>query len=123
MSRNLVQRNWASGVLQGDVVGKRLLLWMGLLLELVMMGVGLWPAAWLVLRYGPSATTPLHWVLIILGAVLVFNYGYLVGLLVFRVALPRTKEGSYAYRLGGKVPGQLVLYMLNLLLGWHQPRL
>ena len=116
MAVNDTQSDSARSVLQDMEIGKRFLLWVGLLAELVMMGVGLWPAAWLVLRFGPLATGPGHWVLIILGAVLLFNYGYLVALLVFRIALPRPKEGFYPFRLGGKPPAQVILYMLNLLL-------
>ena len=104
------------GMLQGMEFGKRCLLWGGLVQELVMMGVGLWPAAWLVLRFGPSATSPGAWVVIIIGAVLLFNYGYLIALLASRIILPRPKEGVYPVQPGRRPPGPVILFMLNLLL-------
>jgi acetyltransferase-like isoleucine patch superfamily enzyme len=101
----------------GDVSrGMRLLLWLGLIQQLVMMGAGLWPAAWLVLGLGRSARTPLHWALIVLAAVLVFNYGYLLALLLFRAMLPRPREGFYVVRAGRRFHRQVVLFFLNLLL-------
>jgi len=97
-------------------VGKRFLLWVGLALQLVMIAVGLWPAIWMVLRLAPKATTAGHWVLIIVVAVLIFNYGYLLALLAIRIVLPRPREGRYPFRLGERPPWAAVLYMLNLLL-------
>lgn len=96
--------------------GKRILLVVGLVLELIMMAVGLWPAAWLVLRFAPGATTPGHWVLIILGAILVFNFGYLVALLFFRIILPYPREGLHTLSADGKVPPAIRRFMLNVLL-------
>jgi acetyltransferase-like isoleucine patch superfamily enzyme len=97
-------------------VGKRSLLVLGLLQELVMTAAGLWPAVWLVLRCAPAATTPGHWVLIILAAVLVFDYVYLLALLLLRIVIPRPKEGFYPSRQGGRVHWQAVIYVLNVLL-------
>ncbi len=97
-------------------VGKRFLLVLGFSLQLLMMAAGLWPAAWLVLHYAPAARSPGHWVLIILGAVIVFNYGYLVALLLLRIMIPRPKEGIYAISPGGSIPGQIIVFMLNALL-------
>jgi hypothetical protein len=96
--------------------GKRILLVLGLVLELVMMAAGLWPAAWLVLHYAPTARTPGHWVLIILAAVLVFNYGYLLALLLFRLIIPRPREGNYPINPDGNVPRAIRTFMLNALL-------
>jgi hypothetical protein len=97
-------------------VGKRLLLVVGLILEVIMMAAGLWPAAWLVLRFGPSAATPGQWVLVILGAVFLFNYGYLVALLLFRILIPRPKEGHHTLSPDGGVSRPVVVFMLNVLL-------
>ena len=76
-------------------LGKKLLLGLGLLLQLCLMAAALWPTAWLVMRYAPSADSPGDWVWLILGAVLVFNYVYLLALLVLRILIPRPKEGFY----------------------------
>jgi hypothetical protein len=97
-------------------LGKRLLLAVGLILELVMMAVGLWPAAWLVLRFAPSARTPGHWVLIILGAVLVFNYGYLLALLLFRLLIRIPPEGHHRIDAGEGVSPVIRRFMLSVLL-------
>jgi hypothetical protein len=96
--------------------GKRILLVVGLVLELIMMAGGLWPAAWLVLRFAPSATTPGHWVLIILAAILVFNFGYLVVLLLFRLITPYPAEGLHTRSPDGQVPPALRQFMYNVLL-------
>ncbi len=96
--------------------GKQLLLVLGLGLELVMMAAGLWPAAWLVLRYAPVARTPGHWVGLILGAVLVFNVGYLVALLVLRLVIPRPRQGYHAFSPDGKVPVVFTTFLVNVLL-------
>lgn len=91
-------------------------LWIGLLAEMAMMAAGLFPAVWLVTVARDWATTPAHWVLLLLGAILLFNYGYLAGLLAFRIVLPRPREGFYPLRPGRRVPRQVILYALNLLL-------
>ena len=97
-------------------LGKRILLAVGLLLELMMMAAGLWPATWLVLHFGPAAGTPGHWVLIILAAVLVFNYGYLLALLLLRLIIPYPSEGHHVIGPGGEVPRVLHQFMFNVLL-------
>jgi len=96
--------------------GKRFLLAIGLLMELVMMAAGLWPAAGVVLHLARSARTAGQWVLIILAAVLVFNYGYLLALLLFRLAVPRPTEGHHPLPAGGRLPVQLRRFMFNVLL-------
>jgi hypothetical protein len=96
--------------------GKRVLLVVGLILELIMMAVGLWPAVWLVMRFASGASTPGHWVLLVLGAVLVFNFGYLVALLLFRIILPYPREGLHKISADGKVPPAIRRFMLNVLL-------
>lgn len=97
-------------------MGTRLLLLVGLLLQLLMMAAGLWPAMWLILRYGRADASPGRWVLIILGAVLLFNYGYLLALLLLRILIPYPKEGAYPVVAGKRIPRQVVVFMLNVLL-------
>jgi hypothetical protein len=91
------------------------MLCLGMLLQLLLIGAGLWPAVWVVLKYADSADRVWHWVLLILGALLLFNYGYLAALLVLRILIPQPKEGDYPYRPGGKIPAQAITYMLNAL--------
>ena len=95
---------------------RQAILWIGLLAEMAMMAGGLFPAIWVVMAARDWATTPGHWVLLLLGAILLFNYGYLVGLLAFRILLPRPREGFYPLRPGRRLPRQVVVYALNLLL-------
>jgi len=99
---------------------KRALLVLGSGLQLVMMAGGLWPATWLVRRYAPAADTPGHWVLLILAAVLVFNYGYLAALLVFRWIIPPAKQGHHVIGPDGRLPRAVWTWRLNLLL--HEAR-
>lgn len=105
-----------AGIRVDPDTGQRILLVLGLILELVMMAAGLWPAAWLVLHYAPMAHSPGHWVLIILAAVLVFNFGYLLALLLFRLIIPYPKEGHYSLNPDGKPPRALRTFMFNILL-------
>lgn len=96
--------------------GARLLLLTCLLMELVMMLVGLWPAAGLVMRYGPRADSAWQWALIIVGAVLVFNLGYLVALLAARMIIPRPAEGFFPRADDGNPPAEARSFILNSLL-------
>ncbi|RMF83181.1 MAG: hypothetical protein D6744_05180, partial [Planctomycetota bacterium] len=97
-------------------LGIRGLLLLGLLMQLIMMAVGLWPAAWIVMRLAPHATTALHWTGIILAAVVAFNYGYLLAQLAFRIVIPIPREGSYHVVEGERLPKQVLVFMLNVLL-------
>lgn len=96
--------------------GKKLLLVLFLLMEFVLIGAALWPTCWLILTYGPRSSTATHWVLLILGAILVFNYAYLIALLAIRIVIPRPKEGFFPRRPDGRPPREAVVYMLNALL-------
>ncbi len=97
-------------------VGKQVLLVMGLCLELLMMAAGLWPAAWLVLRYAPVAHAASHWVLLILAAALVFNTGYLLALLLLRAIIPRPRQGHHPVSVDSGIPRVVQVLMLNILL-------
>lgn len=97
-------------------VGKRFLLILGLGVNLALMAFALWPTAWLVLHYAGRAHTPGQWVLLILAAVMVFNYAYLVALLIARLLTPYPKPGHYPIPAGGTVSPVLLVFMLNVLL-------
>lgn len=97
-------------------LGKRILLVVCLGMELCMMAVGLWPAAWLVMHFAPSAATPGDWVWIIFGALFVFSFGYLVGLLIFRILIPYPAEGLHKIPTSGRMPPVFIWFMLNVLL-------
>lgn len=96
--------------------GKRWLLFLFLVLELFLLGVALWPACWLILSFGPEASTPIHWTILILGSILAFNYAYLLVLLALRIVIPKPKEGFYPRRPDGRPPPGALLFMLNILL-------
>ncbi len=96
--------------------GKRFMQVLLLILELILMAAALWPTCSLVLTYAPRARTAFHWVLLILGAILVFNYAYLLALLAFRLVIPRPKEGFFPRGSDGRPPREAFVYMLNALL-------
>ncbi|NLX24192.1 MAG: hypothetical protein GXY55_21295 [Phycisphaerae bacterium] len=92
--------------------GKRILLVLGLVMQLIMCAAGLWPAAWVMLHGQWAGSSPARWTLLILAAVLVFNYGYLLALLVFRWLIPRPRPGQYTMS-GADLPA-LLAFMLNV---------
>lgn len=100
----------------GKDLGIRVLLLIGLAIQLAFMLAGLWPAAWVVMRLAPAAHTPLQWAGLILVAVLAFSYGYLLALLAARIVIPYPKEGSYPVLEGRRPPKQVLIFMLNVLL-------
>lgn len=104
-----------AGVIDRDM-GKRFLIVVGLVLELVMMAAGLWPAIWLVLRFGMGSSSVGVWILVLLGAVLAFNYGYLLALLTFRLLIPYPPLGLHQLGPDGRPPPAMLLFMLNALL-------
>lgn len=96
--------------------GKRLVLSLFLIMEVVLIGAALWPTCWFVLACAPEENEPILWVLIILGAILIFNYAYLVALLILRLIIPRPKEGFFPRGSDGRPPREGFVLMLNLLL-------
>lgn len=105
-------------------IGKRLILFLSLALACGLIGVALWPCCWLFLTFAPQTNTPFQWVLLILGAILVFNYVYILAVLAFRLIIPRPKEGFFPIQSDGKPPRQAFIVMLNLLLTkmlYHTP--
>ncbi|MDY7037008.1 MAG: hypothetical protein SV375_12710 [Thermodesulfobacteriota bacterium] len=100
---------------QADI-GKKFLLFLFLVMEFILIGAALWPTCWLMLTYAPRANTPTHWVILILGSILVFNYVYLLALLILRIIIPRPREGSFPRRSDGRPPPEALVFMLNILL-------
>jgi acetyltransferase-like isoleucine patch superfamily enzyme len=96
--------------------GFRLVLAFFLSVQLLLIAVALWPACWLTLRCAGWATTPLRWVGLILAAVMVFNYAYLVALLLLRLLIPKPPVGLFPMRPNGKPPREAVVFMLNVML-------
>ena len=96
--------------------GKRLFEFFYLIMELFLIGVALWPTCLLAMKYAPRADSAMYWVLLILGAVLVFNYAYLFAILVLRVVIPLPKEGFFPRRSDGSLPREAILLVLNLYL-------
>lgn len=95
--------------------GKRYLQFLLLILQFLLMGISLWPAFWIVLRFSSMASNALHWVFLVLSAVLVFNYVYLIALLILRILVPIPKEGLFE-NSPGKPHRETVIFMLNALL-------
>lgn len=97
-------------------VARRLVLTLFLTAELLLIGAALWPTCWLAMRYSSWATTPARWVLLILAAILVFNYAYLLALLALRLLIPRPPEGLFPRRPDGRPPREATVFMLNMML-------
>jgi hypothetical protein len=81
--------------------GRRLILTLFFCAVLLLIGVALWPACWLLTHYAVWAITPTRWVLLILGAIVLFNFFYLVALLALRLVIPLPKEGLFTMRPDG----------------------
>ncbi len=96
--------------------GKRLFQCFTLFILFFLMGISLYPAIALMLHFTPAVHTALGWTLLILAAIVVFNYVYLIGLLVLRVIIPVPKEGFYPTAAGGRPTTAYMLYMFNILL-------
>jgi hypothetical protein len=86
-----------------------------LILLLALMAVALWPTCWFLFTFSTMATAHYHWVLLILGAVLIFNFTYIVALLILRLFIPKLKEGFYRSK-DGRLPRQGFIFMLNAFL-------
>ena len=97
-------------------VGRRLLLSLGFCVQLGLIAGAVWPTVWLLLRLGPRCAGTWQWTLLIVLAVLVFNYAYAVGLLILRVLVPVPREGRYEVRPGEKPPRPVIVFLLNVLL-------
>ncbi len=97
-------------------VGKRLVLFLSLVVTLLLTAAALWPTCWLLQRVGPRVHGPGAWVLLILAAVLVFNYAYVIALLLLRLVIPIPKEGFFPRRPDGRPPREATVAMLNFML-------
>jgi hypothetical protein len=104
--------------------GRKILLIIFLVMVLVLSGIALWPAVWLVETLAPYATNTTLWVLLLLAAFLVFNYVYLIALLGLRMLVPRPKEGFHPRKRDGRMPPAAALFMFNVLITkarYHTP--
>jgi len=97
-------------------LGKRLILGAFLLAQTTLIAIALYPTCWLVLAWYPSMQTPLQWTVLIAVAILVFNYAYLIALLILRLLIPRTPEGYFRTRDDGRPSREAIIFMLNVLL-------
>lgn len=96
--------------------GKRLLQFALLVLEFLLMGLSLWPACWVILKFSQNTLTAFQWSLVILLAILVFNYMYLLLLLLLRIIIPVPKEGYFKKNPDGSQPIEVLIFMVNILL-------
>lgn len=96
--------------------GKRLVVFLLLVAQTLLLAVALWPTCWLLLEWGPHVQTAHGWVLLILGAIFAFNYAYLFGLLAIRLVLPYPKEGFYPRGKDGRLPKEAITFMFNVIL-------
>lgn len=97
-------------------VGKRMILFLFLLLESLLILIALWPTVAFLQWTLVASEHPLARALTITAAILLFNYAYLFALLVLRLLIPKPAEGYYPHSADGRPPREALLLMLNLLL-------
>lgn len=110
-----LRRSFRDEIVDLDL-GKRLLLVTYLGMVALLSVCGLWPAIWVYRRLNVYMTTPLEVAVLLVGCLILFNIGYLAGLLVLRMAIPKPKEGLYSRRPDGRPPFEASKYMFNILL-------
>jgi len=96
--------------------GRRIILLADFALQLFLTGMALWPAIWLVRAFSSAADASWKWVLLILGAFLIFVYAYFVALLGVRLVVPYPVEGYFPRGRGGRPPREAAIYMMNVFL-------
>lgn len=84
-----------------------------LVIQFTLIGAGLLPVFVLFTLWMPQGRGVLSWTAFVLAEVLVFNYAYLVALLLLRIVVPRPKEGYFPRGKDGQPPKEGVLLMLN----------
>ncbi len=96
--------------------GKRILLAVFLFMFSTSVALGLWVAAgfW---RWGSAwaAASPGRVAVLGVGALLVFAYGYLGGVLLWRLIVPRPRAGVFRAREDGRPGRGQVIFMFNIL--------
>jgi len=102
-------KEWA---LQFDV-GLKLLQVVYLGMFISVMGCGLLLSFLVYLQLEPISLDPLSLVGTVLLLMIVFTYGYILGLLALRILIPKPKEGLYSNTQTGRPPKEAVLFILN----------
>ncbi len=102
-------------MLQLDI-GKKMLLLLYVIMLLALLACGFLPSALLYRALAPTTEQPFLWTGVVLLCVLVFNWGYIIGLLVLRAVIPKPKEGIFPNHPGGRPPKEAILFMVNTLL-------
>lgn len=97
-------------------LGKRLILFVFLNMQLGLIFLSLWPTIAFLHSYGAVSRSPLEWALLIVCAILIFNYCYALALLLLRILIPKPAEGYFPRTPDGRPPREALLVMLNLLL-------
>lgn len=94
----------------------KMLAFIYLIMQLVLVGIALWPTYMFIAVLGVRAGGPTEWVLITIGAVLIFNYAYVIALLLMRLIIPKSREGFYPRRKDGRPPREGFVFLLNAFL-------
>ncbi len=108
------------GGLKGQIldptVGKRLLLLLFMSVFMLLIGISLWAACAFYRWLSAYVVASSVWALVVLGSILVFNYAYLLALLILRLIVPPPREGYFPTGPGGRPPPEAILFMMNVLL-------
>ena len=108
-------RKWFVGELDPNLALRGVVL-LDLTIKLLLMGGALWPVLVAWRRWWPGLSADWQRVLFILGLVLLFSFGYLAGLLILRVLIPRPREGVFRIKESQAQHANVLVFLLNILL-------
>jgi len=109
------RRKWIGADLEANL-GLRVFIALDLAIKLLLVGAAVWPVMVAWRRWWPDLTANWQRVLFVLAMVLLFNFAYLVGLLVLRVIVPKPREGVFRIRENRAQDPNVVIFMFNILL-------
>ena len=81
------RRKWIGADLEANL-GLRAIVLLDVTIKLLLVGAGAWPVMVAWRRWWPDLTANWQRVLFVLAMVLLFNFAYMVGLLILRVIVP-----------------------------------
>jgi len=97
-------------------LGLRAIVLLDVTIKLLLVGAGAWPVMVAWRRWWPDLTANWQRVLFVLAMVLLFNFAYMVGLLILRVIVPKPREGVFRIHENRAQDPNVLVFMLNILL-------
>lgn len=108
-------RKWFGSELDPNL-GLRGVLLLDLLFKLVLLGLSAWPVIVAWRWWWVSLTADWQRVLFVLGMVLLFNFAYLLAVLLLRVIIPVPREGVFAIDKNKAKDPTVLVFLLNVAL-------